>query len=109
MSTRGGLTAASIFCILNSTVKGIIMSAIQAAEIKRRGVSAFAPALEEDGTAIITVRGSERYVVMTIEKYHALRESELAQAVREARADYKAGRITDRTIAGHLRRVTDET
>jgi hypothetical protein len=33
---------------------------------------------------------------------------ELTQAVREARADYAAGRITDTTVKGHLRRIHDK-
>ena len=84
------------------------MSTITAAEIKRKGVSAFGTALEETGEAVITVRGKGRYVVMTTDKYDRLRESELAEAVREARADYKAGRIADDTIKGHMRRLRDE-
>jgi hypothetical protein len=84
------------------------MSTLSAAEFKRRGVSALIPALSQDGEAIITVHGKSRYVVMTLEKYDALRESELAQAVRETRADYKAGRIADTTIKGHIQRIQDE-
>jgi len=84
------------------------MSTVAAAEIKRRGVSALVPAINDDGAAIITVRGKGRYVVMTMEKYNQLRESELAQAVREAREDYRAGRIADKTIEDHMRRVSDE-
>ena len=84
------------------------MSTISAAEIKRRGVSALGPALTGDGEAIITVRGKGRYVVMTMEKYNELRESELAQAVREAREDYRVGRIADKTIEDHMRRLNDE-
>ena len=52
------------------------MSTIAAAEIKKHGVSALAPALEADGEALITVRGKERYVVMTMEKYNDLREAD---------------------------------
>lgn len=84
------------------------MSTLSAAEFKRRGVSALIPALSQDGEAIITVHGKSRYVVMTLEKYDSLRESELAQAVRETRADYKAGRIADTTIKGHIQRIQDE-
>ncbi|MDE0838337.1 MAG: hypothetical protein OSB41_04715 [Kiritimatiellae bacterium] len=84
------------------------MSTIVAADIKRRGVSAFADALSEDGEAVITVRGKGRYVVMTIEKYGELRESELTQAVRETRADYEAGRVDDRTIDDHMRRLNED-
>jgi hypothetical protein len=84
------------------------VSTVVAGEIKRRGVSALAAALANDDEAVITVRGESRYVVMTLAKYNALRESELTQAVREARADYEAGRIADRSVEDHMRRVDDE-
>lgn len=84
------------------------MSTLVAGDIKKRGVSAFATALEEDEEAVITVRGQSRYVVMTMEKYNQLRESELTQAVREARADYDAGRISDNSVEDHMRRLEDE-
>ena len=84
------------------------MSTIVAGEIKKRGVSALAAALTNEDEAIITVRGQSKYVVMTVQKYNELRESELAQAVREARADYEAGRITDRSVADHMQRIDDE-
>ena len=84
------------------------MSTIAAAEIKKHGVSALAPALEADGEALITVRGQERYVVMTVAKYNDLHEAELAQAVRETRANYEAGRVDDRTIDDHMRRLDNE-
>jgi len=84
------------------------MSTVVAGEIKKRGVSAFAAALEEDGEAVITVRGKSRYVVMTMAKYNELRESELTQAIRETRADYEAGRISDKSVEDHMRRLDDE-
>jgi len=84
------------------------MSTVVAGEIKKRGVSAFAAALEDDGEAVITVHGKSRYVVMTTEKYNQLRESELTQAVREAREDYEAGRISDKSVEDHMRRLDDE-
>ena len=81
------------------------MSTVLAGEIKKRGVSALAAALEGDDEAVITVRGQSRYVVVTVEKYNQLRESELTQAVREARADYEAGRIADRSVDDHMQRI----
>jgi len=84
------------------------MSTVIAGEIKKRGVSAFAAALEEDDEAVITVRGESRYVVMTMEKYNILRESELTQAVREARADYETDRISDRSVKDHMQRLDNE-
>ena len=81
------------------------MSTVAAIELKRRGVSALAPALVEDDQAIITVRGKGHYVVMKMETYNRLREAELDQAVREARADYAAGRIADASVKAHLKRL----
>jgi len=84
------------------------MSTITAEEIKRRGVSALAPMLDEEGEAVITVRGKRRYVVMTIQAYNQLRDAELAQAVHETKADFAAGRIADDSIEGHMRRIRNE-
>lgn len=86
----------------------VTMSTLTAAELKRRGVSALVHGLREDGEAIITVHGKNRYVVMTVEKYESLRDLELTEAVREARADYNAGRIADTTVKGHIRRIRDD-
>ena len=84
------------------------MSTVIAGDIKKRGVSALAAALKEEDEAVITVRGQSRYVVMTMEKYNKLRESELCQAVREAQADYDAGRISDNSVEDHMRRIDNE-
>ena len=81
------------------------MSTIAAIDLKRRGVSALAPALTEDDEAIITVRGKGRYVVMKLETYARLREAELDLAVREARADYAAGRVADDSVEAHMKRL----
>jgi PHD/YefM family antitoxin component YafN of YafNO toxin-antitoxin module len=81
------------------------MSTISAVELKRRGVSALEPSLTTDGEAIITVRGKSRYVVMSMDSYAKLREAELDLAVREARADYAAGRVADTSIAAHMKRL----
>ncbi len=81
------------------------MSTISAAELKRCGVSALAPTLAADGDAVITVRGKAKYVVMSIDTYSRLREAELDLALREARADYAAGRVADDSIASHMKRL----
>ncbi len=84
------------------------MSTIPAGEIKKRGVSAFENLLEKTGEAVISVRGEHRYVVMTMAEYHRLHEADLAHAVREARADYRAGRVTDKNIKAHMKRLDNE-
>ncbi len=81
------------------------MSTISAAELKRRGVSALHGLLKDDDAAIITIRGKREYVVLKADAYDRLRDHELEQALREALADYKAGRIADRSIKAHLKRI----
>ncbi|MFC1695153.1 type II toxin-antitoxin system prevent-host-death family antitoxin [Pseudomonadota bacterium] len=83
------------------------MNAITANELKTRGVSAVEDRLENEEEVIISVRGKDRYVVMSLEKYARLREFELDMAVMEARADYEAGNITTESVEDHMKRVTD--
>lgn len=84
------------------------MKTIAANDIKQRGVAALTEALSDNEEIRITVRGKDRYVVMTMEKYNALRELELALAVQEARNDYRAGRIVSRNIDDHMQRIDNE-
>lgn len=83
------------------------MNAISANELKTRGVSAVEDRLENEEEVIISVRGKDRYVVMSLEKYARLREFELDMAVMEARADYEAGNIITESVEDHMKRVTD--
>jgi prevent-host-death family protein len=83
------------------------MNAITANELKIRGVSAVVGRLENEEEVIISVRGKDRYVVMTLEKYARLREFELDMAVMEARADYEAGNSITESVEDHMKRVTD--
>lgn len=83
------------------------MNAITANELKTRGVSAVEDLLENEEEVIISVRGKDRYVVMSMEKYARLREFELDMAVMEARADYEAGNIITESVEDHMKRVTD--
>jgi hypothetical protein len=64
-------------------------------------------ALADDDEAVITVRGQERYVVMTAEHYQLLREYELIAAVAEAHADIAADQVRECSISEHLAEVTD--
>ena len=83
------------------------MNAITANELKIRGVSAVEDRLENEEEVIISVRGKDRYVVMSLEKYARLREFELDMAVMEVRADYEAGNIITESVEDHMKRVTD--
>ena len=83
------------------------MNAITANELKIRGISAVEDQLENEDEVIISVRGKDRYVVMSLEKFASLREFELDMAVKEARADYEAGDTVTESVEDHIKRVTD--
>ena len=83
------------------------MEAVTANELKIKGVSVVEERLNTEDEVIITVRGQEKYVVMSLEKYSRLREYELDIAVQEARADYEAGRVITESVDDHMTRVTD--
>ena len=60
------------------------MNSHTANELKTRGISAVEDLLQTEEQVIISVRGVEKYVVMGLEKYASLRESELDMAVKIA-------------------------
>jgi len=84
------------------------MNTVTANELKTRGISAVEDLLETEEEVIISVRGVPKYVLMGLEKYAKLRESELDMAIKEARADYEAGRVVTESVDDHMTRVTDE-
>jgi prevent-host-death family protein len=84
------------------------MNAVTANELKTRGISAVEDVLETEEQVIISVRGVDKYVVMGLEKYARIREAELDMAVKEARADYEAGRITTESVDDHMKRLANE-
>jgi hypothetical protein len=84
----------------------LIVIAITANDLKLRGVSILEEQLKQADEVIVSVRGRDRFVVMKMEKYSELRELELDRAIREARADYDAGRVFTESVAQHMKRVS---
>jgi prevent-host-death family protein len=84
------------------------MSVISANDLKTKGVSAIEAALGGQPDATISVRGRDRFVVMSIEHYHYLRECELEAALAESRGDLAAGRFVKESPAAHLARIERE-
>lgn len=84
------------------------MNIVTANDLKTRGISAVEERLEAGEEVLISVRGQNKYVVMSLEKYDQLRECELESALREARADYDSGKVVIESVKDHLRRVTDD-
>jgi len=79
---------------------------ITANELKTKGVSALEEITNKESEAIITVRGKNKFVVLSIEEYNHLREYELEAAINESLNDIKAGRVYDESIDNHIKRIT---
>lgn len=84
------------------------MNSIAANELKTQGVSLLESRLAQDDEVIVSVRGKNKYAVITIEKYAQLREYELSIALQEAKADLAAGRVKAESVADHMQRAIHE-
>ena len=82
------------------------MTHITANDLKTRGIAAIEASLGGGRTeALISVRGTERYVVMELAQYQHLRECELEAPLAHSQADIAAGRFTSEPPAAHVTRL----
>ena len=79
---------------------------ITANDLKTKGVAKIEEATSSGDEAIITVRGQQRYVVISVEHYNYLRECELEAALAESRRDVEAGRTVSESVEEHIARIT---
>ena len=79
---------------------------VSANELKTKGVSRLDEITASGGEAIISVRGKNRYVVLTMEHYNYLRECELEAALVETRNDLEKGNVVEESVAEHIDRIT---
>ena len=81
------------------------MSQLTANDLKVRGIAAIEEALTHQTEATISVRGTQRFVVMDMAHYHYLRECELEAALVQSRSDLAAGRVVQETAEAHMTRL----
>ena len=81
------------------------MAQLTANDLKVRGIAAIEEALADQPEATISVRGTQRFVVMELAQYHYLRECELEAALAQSRADVSAGRAVQETAQAHMDRL----
>ena len=81
------------------------MGQLTANDLKVRGIAAIEDALAGQAEATISVRGTQRFVVMEVAQYHDLRECELEAALAQSRADVSAGRAVQETAQAHMDRL----
>ena len=82
-----------------------MVNEITANDLKVKGITAIEDITSSGYEAIITVRGKQKFVVMTMDEYNQLREYELAGAIVEARNDINAGRIKKGKVEDHIKRI----
>jgi prevent-host-death family protein len=78
---------------------------ITANDLKVKGIAAIDDVTSNGFEAIITVRGKQKYVVMTIEEYNKLREYELESAIIESELDIKNGKFKKGSVEEHIKRL----
>jgi len=78
---------------------------VTANELKTKGIKAVENSAKQGMETIITVRGREKYVILTIEEFNHLRECELLSALKETEEDIKNGRYHTGSIEDHIKRV----
>ncbi len=79
---------------------------VTANDLKVKGVSIIDEVTSETGEAIISVRGKNKYVVLSIDEYNKLREYELEAAIKQSKEDIAAGRFFDESVEEHIKRIT---
>ena len=84
------------------------MSKLTANDLKTKGVSVLNEILKDEHEATISVRGSNKYVVMDMERYNYLRVCELEAAYKETMADIESGNYIEESFADHIKRLDEE-
>jgi hypothetical protein len=85
----------------------IMNNTVTANELKTGGIARLDEITGAHGEAVISVRGKARYVVLTVEQYHHLRECELEAALLETRADLGRGAWIKESVEDHIKRITN--
>ena len=81
------------------------MGTVAANDLKTKGIKAIEDALLTQPEASVSVRGQIKYVVMSQEHYHYLRECELEAALMQSKADVAAGRAVQESAQDHMARL----
>ncbi len=77
---------------------------VTANELKTRGISTIETYAKKGLETIITVRGKEKYIILTAKEFNRLRECELTAALIESEQDIKKGKYHD-SVKKHLKNI----
>lgn len=80
---------------------------VTANELKTKGVSVIEIYAKKGLETIVTVRGKEKYIIITAREFNRLRECELTAALIESERDIKKGKYHD-SIKKHLKSIKND-
>jgi len=83
-----------------------MIAQITANELKTKGITAIDELVSGNDRVIITVRGKEKYVVLSMDEYNQFRELELDAAIQESQKDIAVGRFHSGSVEDHMKRIT---
>ena len=75
-------------------------------DLKTCGVSIISKLVKKEDSAIISVKGKQKYIVLSMEEYNKLRDIELEKAIEDCKKDIKEGRYNTDTIEEHIKKIT---
>ncbi len=76
---------------------------ITAQELKTQGTQVIRKKINKFQEAVITVRGKESYVVLSLDQYKHLRECELEAAIIETKQEIIQKKYTVKSVKNHLK------
>ena len=80
-------------------------STITANDLKKKGIGAVDKYVQRGAEVVaVSVRGQEKYMIVTAEEFNRLRECELTAALVKSQEDIKKGRFHT-SLEKHLREV----
>lgn len=93
--------------LYNSTINNIIYytmnNTLTAQELKVKGAQILKEKMKKTDELIITVRGKNSYVVLSMKQYEHLRQCELEAAVTESQSDLQEGKFTIKSVKQHIK------
>ncbi len=101
------MISSAINSIIVDTNYSTMNNTISANELKTKGISAAEFYLKKGLETIITVRGKEKYVMVTKDEYTRLRECEIFAALAQAEEDIKKGKFYEGSVEDHFKRITN--
>ncbi len=78
---------------------------LTANDLKTKGITSVDKNAKKGLETIVTIRGKEKYVIITTTEFNRLRECELTTALIESENDIKKGKFKNDSIENHIKRI----